>query len=98
MLTGYHLRFLNIDDAVHSIHGADIVRVPRTEAATDGFGVQLHARPTPAAPHNDGIVLRLTREACESEGEFVKRAFREAAARQRQLQSATIWSPRPSAR
>ena len=86
MLSGYHLRFLKVDETASSIDGADIVRVTPFETGQCAtFGVRLHARPTPPPP-SDETVLRLTRETDESEDEFVQRAFREAATRQRQLQ------------
>lgn len=80
MPMGYHLRFLKMDEAAHSIDGADIVRVEPFEAGTDTFGVQLHAHTaTLTAPLHDEIVLHLQRDRDESEGEFLKRAFRAAA-------------------
>jgi hypothetical protein len=79
MLTGYHLRFLKVDQAASSIEGADIVRIPPLDSGPSRFGVRLHARPTPPPP-GDETVRRLVRGREESESEFVKRAFREAAA------------------
>ena len=82
-MEGYHLRFLKPGDTGRTIDSADIVRVP--SAQTDGynFGVQLHALPRPPAPGKD-VVMRLLRNEGESESEFVKRAFSEAATRRRQ--------------
>lgn len=85
MHNGYHLRFLDVDAAVGSIDSADIVRVVLQQTHGCTYGVQLHARPAPPPQSND-VVLRLQREPDEGEGDFVKRAFREAAARQRELQ------------
>ncbi len=93
MHTGYHLRFLEVDKAERSIDGADIVRVAPFGAGAQSFGVQLHARPTSAtASPGDEIVVRLQRDLDESEDDFVKRVFREAAARQRH---ATLGPPAP---
>ena len=86
MHTGFHLRFLKVTDVERSIEEADIVRVPPIEPGAYSFGVQLHAQPASISAQSDDIVLRLTRRNGESEGAFVKRAFREAADRQRQLQ------------
>jgi hypothetical protein len=83
MHTGYHLRFLEVDEAERSIDEADIVRVPPFETGAYTFGVQLHVHPTPpTVSPGDEIVVRLQRDLDESEGDFVQRAFREAAARQ----------------
>ena len=78
MYTGYHLRFLKVEDAASRIEGADIVRVPPFERGAHTFGVRLLAQPTPPPP-SDETVMRLTRQTDESEPEFVQRAFREAA-------------------
>ena len=85
MLNGYHLRFLDVDETAGSIDSADIVRVVLRQTRACTYGVQLHARPAPP-PQSSDVVLRLQREPEEGEGDFVKRAFREAAAWQRQLQ------------
>jgi hypothetical protein len=83
MYQGYHLRFLKVDEAASSIDSADIVRVMLQQADACAYGVQLHARSAPP-PQGVDVVLRLLREPNEHENDFVKRAFREAAARQRE--------------
>lgn len=85
MHTGYHLRFLKTASAARSIEEADIVRVSPFKHGAYSFGVQLHARPAAGSARNDDIVLHLTRHQGESEGDFVNRAFGEAAARQQEL-------------
>lgn len=84
MLNGYHLRFLEVDEGAGSIDSADIVRVMLQQTDTCKYGVQLHARPAPP-PQGSDVVLRLLRAPSEGENDFVKRAFREAAAKQRQF-------------
>jgi hypothetical protein len=79
----YHLRFLKTDDTARTIESADIVRVQLQDVDGASFGVQLHAQPTPP-PLSNEVVLRLTRQPGESEADFVKRAFQEAADRRRQ--------------
>jgi len=78
-MNGYHLRFLKVDETRRTIDGVDVVRVPQ-DAGGDDFGVQLHARST-LPPISDEVVLRLVRAPDESEADFVKRAFHEAAIR-----------------
>ncbi len=86
MDSGYHLRFLKVTNAARSIEEADVVRVPPFKRGAYSFGVQLHARPSTDAEPDENIVAHLTRHEGESEDDFVKRAFGEAAARQQELQ------------